>query len=420
MPRCLWVIMISILLVFPVSYPEYKYGLAVLAFLSLGIRIAAGRGRFALDPVLGGCFCVTIILGAFLVLYDITVNRDSPDLRVFSFWVLNPMIYLSFIFLSSGKPDLPTILDTSIYLASALISIDLLLYAGFSLFGLPYPLDFLGLERRFGLDESGFIALSSNNLPALSFFIPYVMADIFVVRRRRSMPRILTLVLSIAAAAASLRVAVLLSVVLSAVILFVIILRRRSIKRPFFLAAAASVSAILLMSGIRGDWKSSEIMKGIYSLKIADKVSGDDPRYEQLRLWMEYVSERPLLGHGLSSVDVTVYGEDDDVELDRSGPLKNPFGYELTYAKLLTEIGFLPFLTFTSLFLVLAAMLAKTWRQGDDVTGRKAIAHLMGMAMFVASSATNGYILTFGYMWTVMFPVAYMNNFLFAVRGRPS
>src|SRR5581483_397936 len=120
------------------------------------------------------------------------------------------------------------------------------------------------------------------------------------------------------------------------------------------LVALLGLSALVL--SVLGE----EILEGLFNLKLADKLNGSDNRYEQLLVWIEYLWDRPLLGNGLTCVEVEIYSQKGDLLVFRPGPLKNPFGYELAYARLLVEIGIVPFLFYAGLIFGLCRELWRT------------------------------------------------------------
>ncbi|MDX1932706.1 MAG: hypothetical protein SFU56_08895 [Capsulimonadales bacterium] len=404
--------LLTFLMVFPASYNVAKAVFMVFVIGETLWAIVRGeRFRIHTGVVLG--LLTVLFLGMFLALYD-HLQLPFAQWRQANVFLTAPLIFLLFTLLYSHRPDFGPTLHHCLCSASFFIAVNALAYLGFGLIGRPYPLEFLDLDYRRGIDERGFAAYSTNNLPILCFTVPYLLANVLYTGNR-SRFAVLTLALSVLAALASLRVAVILSVVGSAVVLFGLVYLkadsagRRTIRRGIVLAATAPLVAgvigyLLLPSGQKA--RLGLIVEGIYLLKLSRKVSGEDSRYEQANYWLRAWERRPWFGHGLSSTELITSS------IVKPGTVQNPYGYELTYLRLLSEIGLLPLLLYAYLLLRSARWLAECAWRGETAERREALGHLLGMIGFLFASGTNGYLLTFGVAWTVFLPVAYGNRLL--------
>ncbi len=293
-------------------------------------------------------------------------------------------------------------------LASWLISGNALTYLSFSILDVPYPLEFLDLEYGFGQDVRGFVAYTTNNLPVLTFTATFFLIQVFLLGKR-SLVHLATLAITLPAIALSLRLAFILNICLSAVIIVVMAyvgplqIRRKEYGLAFVLALVALGSLAITQV-------DTDLADGIFDLKLDRIVHGQDLRYAQATVWLDHVMDRPWLGNGLTSVDVQMFSRNGELTFDRPGPIVNPYGYELTYLKLLVEIGILPLLFCAFLVGLLSLGLWRAVWRGETRCDREAFAYLVGMLLFLLASSSNGYLLSFGFMWTIYFPVAFLNH----------
>jgi hypothetical protein len=409
--RLFWTTFLTLLVFFPASYNPGK--IVFIGVVLVAAMYAAIRGeRMAIREDFAVGILAALGLGLFLALYD-HLLLDFAEWRQANIFLTAPPTYLLFALLFSRRAYFPRMMDDVIFLASTLIAVNALAYLAAGLVGHTYPLEFLDLDYKRGIDERGFVAYSTNNLPMLGFTVPYMTASILYAGNRTRL-RLLCLIVCTIAALASLRIAVTVDVLGGYIITQLLAIRAAGRKAPALMAryqralafAVASIASLLLVAiifvGLNP--RAQMIAEGIYQQKLSKKLSGEDTRYAQSRYWIEAWTERPLLGHGISSSEIII------PQMVKPGTVQNPYGYELTYLKLMSEIGLLPVAVYAILIAGLAVSLLRTSLNATDAVRRNGLAHALGMLGFLFASGTNGYLLTFGVAWTIFFPLAHQNN----------
>lgn len=382
-------------MVFPSSYQWMKAGY-LLAFACIFILLWYGN-RIELSRDILFIFLVAITLGMFLNLYDLYENGEG--FVTIKIYVLDVLAYLLVVAVLSSLPDLRSILSGTMYLASLVISLNIVAFILCSSRGIQYPLEFLDLDYRIGFDERGFLAYSTNNLPVLIFTIPYMVADLFLAHRGLKSKKAI-LALSIIAGLLSLRTALIATMLASMVVFY---LYGELAVRKRYVRLLAVLATIMVMAGFSPLLWKSDMAQGIYQLKIADKLSGDDYRFMQARIWADFIKTAPLLGHGTSSMRLEA---DKDGMVTSKGKIDNPYGYELSWLRRIALTGAIPTAIYTVMLLYLAGQLMV---QGAGENRRAALGLLGGLLAFIVADNTNGYLETFGYLWVIFFPAAFVS-----------
>ncbi|HWR45835.1 O-antigen ligase family protein [Sporomusa sp.] len=394
------VLLMTMVLFFPSSYPVIKFGF--LAFLLLAYMVESGKQCLCINSTIFFLSLVAIILGLSLNLYDVFLNGLST--RGLNVFVIDICVYLAVMLLLSTRPNINLIFDRAFHISSLLISTNALLYLLFSVsIGREsYPLMFLDLDYRMGLGGSGLMAFSTNNLPILIFTLPYMLVHYFYGKTYSKWKK-MTLSVCLLASFFSLRIA-LIGVIVLSICCLVLYKVLRTKKKLYFLTWMMSLSMMIFSLSLI--FTDGAKLDEFYNLKLANKLNGSDIRYEQFDVWYGYFQEAPLFGHGLTSVNLIIYKGDQFVH-ENVGVIENPFGYELTFAKLLVEIGLIPFLIYTVLTMYIIIQILKIVRdKAIPYQYREyALAHMFGIVSFIISANTNGYLLTFGYLWVIFFPL---------------
>lgn len=336
-----------------------------------------------------------VTLGLALVWYSLIIDPTNAYFSGIRIYVVNVVVYATIALVISSLRFGARLLEDTIYIASALVSITILAFVFSRLAGWAFPLDFLPLDYKFGLAESGFFAYSTNNLPVLFFTVPFMLAHLTVAENALGTDRKRKAVLfvSVLAGIMSFRLAFILALALSVSVLYLFFWNIRArIKATVLLSviAAALVAVLAVVLPV-------EILETFLRLKLLSKMDGSDPRYLQVLEWGNLIRESPLMGHGVGSIFVS------------GGRIINDYGYELTYHMLIAEIGILPIAAYVFLLLVVVIKLLKKGGRGGSLCRHgMAISLVLGLICFLVANATNGYLLTFGRMWPIFFPLAFL------------
>jgi len=415
--RAFWTLLLTFLTVFPSSYNGGKAVFALVTVVAVAGALIRGE-RMAMREGIGAGILTSFALGLFLALYD-HLLLSFAQWRQANVFLTAPLIYFLFTLLFSRRPYLGAMLKDIIYIASLLISLNALAYLIYGLKGRVYPLEFLDLDYRRGIDERGFAAYSTNNLPILCFTAPFILANVLYSGNRTRFS-ITVLLVSLAAAFASLRVAVAVSILGAMTAIAVVsaqvapaMLRRRVFRKSLFIVTAFFFAGFVMVAILsRNSPRFQAFITGIYDLKLSKKMSGEDIRYMQARFWLSSWTQHPLLGHGISSTELLTSSA------IKPGTVQNPYGYELTYLRLLSEIGFVPIVAYGLLVFCLTVRLQAIGVRTTSPDRRDCMSYLLGMLGFLFASGTNGYLLTFGVAWTIFFPVAYLNNLFYRIAAQ--
>lgn len=259
------------------------------------------------------------------------------------------------------------------------------------------PISVAGYQAYFGLDSRGFFAYSTSHLPHLAFLVPY-----FAYRFAKSESNIpkherLILIVMVIAGILSLRTAI--YVVYFASAAYYIYLTRD--YKSIAMGGALFIGGIVgLMIYFEIGW---DIWQGIYDLKLADKLGGEDLRYNQLIFWLNSFLDSPLIGHGLTSAELILYDIATGELIEYTpGPIVSEYGYEILYAKLLSDIGVL-LVPYIAIF---------CWLSFLEITSRQHQWQVRGLRLAALSmifqSATNSYLQTSGWLFTLMLPMVFI------------
>jgi hypothetical protein len=378
----------SAFLFFPSSYAWIKLGFFLL-LLFFVLFDALNKAQVANYFYVFVFFSLTTI-GLFLTAWSVFGRDNLNGFVGIRILFLSVVFYFVFSLFLVGKRYRLAWLVSSFYSVSAFISLNIIIYIFCKIYGLMYPLASLDLDYRFGRASSGLFAYSTNNLPIFMFTIPFMIAHNFNRKRSKFVYKLI-LFLSVVAACLSLRNALILVIIISFVV--VLIVRKR-----IWLLGLCSLILVLFIYWI--SFSHPQLLESYSNLKLENLISGEDPRYLQSLFWIEMINEAPIFGHGIGSV------------VPSGGDIYSPYGYELTYLMLAAQIGLMPTAIYASVFLgsIFLLFYRYNWKSKSDYLADDSSSFAVGLAasMFLIASATNGYLMTLGYLWTVFLPITYL------------
>lgn len=388
---------VSLLIVLTVAFTDLFSMTAVLivsaAVITLNIRHRSGV--VAVDRSLLLVFTAFLTLGSILVIYNAVL---FSDLSPVTYWIAGFIVWYLFIETIRSTNDPGSTVHQAYVVLALMTGLGNLLYIVLFITNvITEPITLPGYQAYFGIDERGFFAFSTSLLPIVGALAPY-----FYYRAAHSAAPLIervALVLLTLTGLASLR-SIIWIIILGSMLYFAF---RQFGLRRLLLVALASVGvliAALLLMGVDRD-----IIEGIYQLKWAEKVDGDDVRYLQWQFWFDSFLQSPLIGHGLSSANLELYNiATGELLLQRPGPVVSEYGYEILYGKWLSDMG-LFLLAYVALFtratFIAPARSSFPWQ----VTALRASALCM-----VLQSATNSYLQTSGYLFALMLPMAFIQS----------
>ncbi len=395
---------VGALLVWVIVFPSLFSWIApfiYLGFLWL-IILRPKKLNATLDARILFGFTSFIVLGFILLLINVILFGDySP----WTYWVVGYSTWGFFLILLRSVGDPASLVHGVLTFTGFVAAVGSLIYIVLFLTGVvTESISIPGYQAYFGIDERGFFAFSTSHLPLIAFFIPY-----FTIKAAKSSTGLLRkeqllMVLLVVSGLLSLR-SIIWLVIFTSFIYYCI----STGKIKFFIKTILLVLITLGLLAVSFGFGYESIM-GIYELKWMGKVTGEDVRFQQLIFWINSFLDSPLIGHGLTSVEMIIYDiATGDLVFSNPGSIVAHFGYEILYAKLLSDIGMI-FFVYVFLFSRLTFFSNTTSSLQWQVSALRFSALCM-----VVQSATNSYLQTSGWLFTLMLPMIFIasNNTFF-------
>lgn len=340
-------------------------------------------------------FLIFLITGLLLIGINAYLFRN---IKPWTYWIAGYATWLIIILLVRSLKDPAKTIHSALVATGFVAGVGNLVYIALYFAGFADdPISVAGYQAYFGLDSRGFFAYSTSHVPHLASLVPYFAYRF--AKSTSSIPRHekWILIAMIIAGILSLRTAIWMIYFVSAAYYVYLTRNYKSIA----IGTAIFIGAILgLMVYFEIGW---DIWQGIYDLKLADKVGGEDIRYNQLIFWLRSFLDSPLIGHGLTSAELILYDIATGELIEYTpGPIVSEYGYEILYAKLLSDIGIL-LVPYIAIFCWLS-FLAKT---SSSYLWQVRALRLAALSM-IFQSATNSYLQTSGWLFTLMLPMVFI------------
>lgn len=408
----LFVALFFLFLVLPVSEDLLKAILiATLLFLML-LEALLGRREIHLHKSIVGLTVFYALLG--LLFVAIGVINNAPG-AVFSalIYVVWPMVYIVFVGRFSSPKYLLNLQRLLVIgaIAIGLVIINQLL---FSLGVLPESLRIVITQYQDIVFYEGYTQMRLYAISTLVYLAPYFIAALMIGRNsnNRFVARKwlwLALFFSIFGIFMSGRRAGLLNIVFAVPITLLLIsfqpkgrklrITRRGIAAFGFLAILSGL-ILAVMTNVLG-WRLDEQI--LFVLSSFDS-SVEFVRFDQLNALLSGWLQSPIWGWGLGSYTEVVIRND-----------ARPWMYELQYAQLLFQMGFVGFLAYTAGVVWLCVKGIEMMRM-DKILGSHVAPVLVGCICFLFANATNPYLQAYGHLWTLFVVVAFVNTWMLSKR----
>lgn len=341
-------------------------------------------------------FLVFLITGLLLVGINAYLFRN---IKPWTYWIVGYATWLIIILLVRSLKDPAETIHSALVATGFVAGMGNLFYIVLYFSGFAEePISVAGYQAYFGLDSRGFFAYSTSHVPHLASLVPY-----FAYRFAKSESNIpkhekWILIAMVLAGILSLRTAIWVTYFISAAYYIYLTRNYKSIA----IGAATFIGAILgLMIYFEIGW---DIWQGIYNLKLAEKFGGEDLRYNQLLFWLSSFMDSPIIGHGLTSAEVILYDIATGELIEYiPGKIVSDYGYEILYAKLLSDIGVL-----LIPYIVLFCWLTFFAKASSHYSWQVRALRLAALSM-VFQSATNSYLQTSGWLFTLMLPMIFID-----------
>ncbi len=341
-------------------------------------------------------FLVFLITGSLLIGINAYLFKN---IKPWTYWIAGYATWLIIILLVRSLKDPAKTIHSALVTTGFVAGVGNLVYIALYFTGFAEePISVAGYQAYFGLDSRGFFAYSTSHVPHLASLVPY-----FAYRFAKSTSNIprhekWILIAMTIAGILSLRTAIWMAYFASAAYYIYLTRNYKSIA----IGAALFIGAILgLMIYFEIGW---DIWQGIYDLKLADKLGGEDLRYNQLLFWLGSFMDSPIIGHGLTSAEVILFDIATGELIEYiPGKIVSDYGYEILYAKLLSDIGAL-LIPYIVLFCWLTFFAKTSSRYLWQVRALR----LAALSM-VFQSATNSYLQTSGWLFTLMLPMIFID-----------
>lgn len=386
-------------LFFVICFPSlFSYS---VPFFMLGFfwRLLSSPGSIvkAFDAKIGVGFFILILLGIFLVVFNVI---KFGDVSPWTYWIAGFFAWFVIIILIRSIPDYGYVIHQSFLYSSLFVGVTCLIYIALFFFEiLKEPISVAGYQAYFGIDDRGFFAYSTSHVPNIPYLVAYLCSYRLFQGDKMGACEKLALFLMVIAGLLSLR-----SFIFIAFFVVLVYYIHRQKKWLVFSFISFSVMSIAIFSYFNSvDFRT--VVDGIYGLKWQDKVSGDDIRYQQFVYWLESFSDAPIFGHGLSSVNLELYDIATGELLSlRPGPVEAPYGYEIYFAKLLSDMG-LVFIPYVFIFALLSFFMKADKKNKSQLEALRFSAIVM-----IMQSMTNSYLQTSGWLFIFMLPMVFISN----------
>lgn len=371
---------------FSYFFPLFFLGLLFQAF----VRPRSIARAINLDVLI--CFGIMLVSGSFLILLNVI---KFGDVSPWTYWVFGILSWLIVVTLIRSVPSPAMVINKSILYSSFVAGLACLLYVILFLSGaISESISFLGYKAYFGLDDRGFFAYSTTHLPLIPYLLTYLVTQRALENNVFNFSEKVAIILLVIAGLLSLRSFIF--IVFFYIFIYYIQSRKKWLE---FIIGALILLLIIVFAYYNSDTVHG-VLDGVYGLKWESKISGEDTRYSQLIYWLDSFLNAPFFGHGLSSVKLEVYDmTNSELTQVRHGPIDAPYGYEIFYAKMLSDIG-LVFFVYVSVFLYLSFFSRAMENEKFQLKALRAAAIVM-----ILQSATNSYLGTTGWLFVLMLPM---------------
>lgn len=342
-------------------------------------------------------FFIFLLTGVVLLIINYYLFEN---IKPWTYWIAGFSSWFLIVILLRTLNDISKTIHQSLLIAGAIIGFGNLVYIILFLSGLvKESISILGYRAYFGIDSRGFFAYSTSHVPLIAYFTPYFVCHLAAKKSYVGWFEKATLLALILAGLLSLQSFIWL------VLIFLLIYY--TFLTGTWLRLFKLLSILILMI-FALDWYIGidyEISRGIYELKWSDKINGNDIRFQQLFFWLESFVKSPLIGHGLTSVEIILYDiATGELVVELPGPIVSPFGYEILFAKLLSDIGLLLFIyifVFAWLSFFIRTKCENFWQ-----------VHALRVAaiILIIQSMTNSYLQTSGMLFIFMLPMLFITT----------
>jgi len=385
---------VGIILLATMVLPSLFGQFAPLVYITFIFFVLTRRDGININGKILLGFFLFMVLGILLIIWNVYIFGDySP----WTFWIAGFLTWFFFIHLLRSIPSPELFIHKSLVATGYVVAITNLVYIAAFLAGISVePISVPGFTAFYGMDAEGRFAYSSSLLPHICYLFPYfIYAAARNNDKRVKNEKTLTWLLAVAGLL-SLRSIIFLSIAIS--FLYYVWVKFHSWKFVSVLLIVGACLTVLYFNFL-------DTFDFIYQLKWADKISGDDVRYNQLMFWLRSFADSPLIGHGLSSVQMEVFNmATGELIQSRSGPIVSPYGYEIFYGKMLSDIGMI-FFIYCAIFYYLTFSV-KTFNSLNWQVGALRFAAIF----MLVQSGTNSYLGTSGWLFVLMLPMIFISN----------
>jgi hypothetical protein len=390
-----------LMLVTPASN-QFERGLVLLAILG-GSTIFLSSWR--IDKTILVWLLITTSVGLYSLVIGISENLTNALMHstVYLVW---PIIFVYFIGFAI-KPDMIISFIKAIIIGVFLSSFMGLLLVTLSLFGLSSSLldnFFENQGGRTGLHD-GYIKYHLYNVATLIYgfaFMYVVVADSmlekWVTMRWRLFIYMTTVLVFLAVLISGRRGAWVIVLITPVVHLMIsrFVGHKTSFSRmvfPFVAFVPFFLLAVLLF-----DLDISALLVVFQTIMEFEQDVSNIARAEQMDSLLAGWVESPFLGNGLGTSSSILRNED------------LPWAYELSYLALIFHTGLLGLVIYVSAISWIFAASARLMI-AHNMSKPMFLPLLTGLACFLIANATNPYLSTFDYLWTIFLPLAAVNAF---------
>jgi hypothetical protein len=396
------VLIFFILMLVTPSSNQFERGLA-LAVILLGSTVYASSWR--LDKAILIWLFTTTVVGLYSLINGVFINIENA-LRHSTIYLVWPIIFVYLVGFSTQPSKIILFLKAIVIgvFLSSIMGLVLVVLSTLDLYS-GFIADFFENQGARSGYHDGYIKYRLYNVATLIYGVSFMyvivadnMSENWMTKRWKIFIYVTIVLLMLATLISGRRGAWITILTAPAIHLLLsrIVGHKVPIKRILF--AFIMFIPIFVTTVILFDLDISELFSVLQTVVEFEENASNIARAEQMDSLLAGWANSPLFGNGLGT----------SASIVRSDDL--PWAYELSYIAVLFHTGLLGLIVYSgAIFWIFATGTRLMITQ--KISRSIFLPLLTGLACFLMANATNPYLSTFDYLWTIFLPLAAINSF---------